>query len=328
MVIKKEISKPGISCYDLMITNSVFSILLYLMLGKRIEETVFVLSDSFPKVLLSKFPNKIIIDNISNHNRIAKFRKHVYLRFSHDVRRLRRNARDVYGHDHLWFSSYFIDDKIIVFEDGLINYVFKRNHNFYKFIRRSILRNIEPYGASPKAKKIYLSGKAEIPKVIEKKVEIFDILSLWQRIENDRKEEINYLFGFESIDFAKSNAVHILLTGPFSEAGWITENEKINVYKKILKHYSKSCIVIKPHPREKTNYSKYFPNYLILPNYLPFELIQLNGISIEKLITISSSASIGDNSRITDYYDLKGNFVELSSIDFKDFYKLQPIDDV
>jgi len=320
MAFKKNLEDPQLKNYNLMIADSVFAILIYFLIGKKADGTVFVLSTGLSNILVSKIPNKLVVESLKSKTPLIKFLYHLTFRLSIKIYWLRRNAKQTFGHDHLWFSSYFIKNKIVVFEDGLINYTFTPKNNFKKLIRRKLFNNIEPYGVSEKAEKIYLTGITDIPERIKNKVQIIDINTLWNNLDSRRQIEINDFFDFKFESHFYNSGLIFLLTGPFSEAGWMSETDKIKLYKKILENYKSKVVIIKPHPREKTIYSEIFPHLLVLPSYLPFELITLNKIKVKKIVTISSSSAMSKNKYEVDYFDLNGNYKTKSSVILKDIY--------
>lgn len=81
----------------------------------------------------------------------------------------------------------------------------------------------------------------------------------------------------------------LLLTQPLSEDGYITEREKINIYSKIIKDNYKN-ILIKPHPRELTNYQNYFKNIILLDKDIPIELYSLLGMKFYKVVSLFSTS--------------------------------------
>lgn len=76
-----------------------------------------------------------------------------------------------------------------------------------------------------------------------------------------------------------------------SEDGAITEEEKVKLYKEIIEGYSDENIVIKTHPREKTEYKKYFPKALIITEKFPLEVVALLNIGFKEVVTIFSTAA-------------------------------------
>ena len=95
----------------------------------------------------------------------------------------------------------------------------------------------------------------------------------------------------------------ILFTQPLSEDRIMTENEKINLYTKIIKKYNQETLIIKTHPREKTNYRKIFPYILILDDIFPSEFFTLFNINFDRAITLFSTAVLNlKNVKEIDFY--------------------------
>ena len=51
-------------------------------------------------------------------------------------------------------------------------------------------------------------------------------------------------------------------------------------------------MIIKTHPKEKTNYREYFPEALILDNVFPSEFFILFDVKFDKAITLCSTAAL------------------------------------
>ena len=85
----------------------------------------------------------------------------------------------------------------------------------------------------------------------------------------------------------------------------ITQEKMIIFYKKILKNYDSSRVIIKVHPRDDIDYEKYFPNYSICYDRFPFEFLYLMNMldKVDKLISINSTAAYGlpENCKIDLY---------------------------
>lgn len=71
----------------------------------------------------------------------------------------------------------------------------------------------------------------------------------------------------------------------------MTEEEKINIYRNIQKKYN-DCFVIKSHPREQTDYKKYFKEVYILPKNFPAELFLFVDTKLSEVVTIFSTAAL------------------------------------
>ena len=83
-----------------------------------------------------------------------------------------------------------------------------------------------------------------------------------------------------------------MLTQPFSDDGAITVAEQIDLYKNILEQYKEENIILKPHPRDKTDYSTLQRQYKckIVKSHIPTELLALIGVNIKTAVTFFSSS--------------------------------------
>lgn len=215
----------------------------------------------------------------------------------------------VFGQDHTLVGNKLLaTDNFYLIEDGLMNYTItiseeKISRKIFNYLmgRRKI------NGLDKGVKKIYLTGIAPIPKEIETKVKIINLKKLWNKKTKEEKNEILSIFKFNKNIIRKINdKKYILFTQPLYEDGAISEEEKIELYKKIIFNYSKKDLIIKTHPRERTDYKKYFPEIDILNNNFPSEIFDLLNIKFEKVITIFSTAALNFSKEIKiDFYGTK-----------------------
>lgn len=94
-----------------------------------------------------------------------------------------------------------------------------------------------------------------------------------------------------NLNLEKYNGYSLIITQPLSEDGILkSEEQKIKIYKDIiLKYCSNDKVVLKTHPREKTNYSHYF-NCDIITEIFPLEIMNFENLKFNKIITVSSSS--------------------------------------
>lgn len=132
----------------------------------------------------------------------------------------------------------------------------------------------------------------DVPLELKSKVELVNLKEIWNNKNEIQKKNILSLFNLNTINSMIYNRKIILLTQPLSEDRVLTEKEKVNIYNIILKKYDYNDVIIKPHPRETTNYEDFFNGVLVIEKNIPFELILLlNQEVAEKVITIFSSAA-------------------------------------
>ena len=158
--------------------------------------------------------------------------------------------------------------------------------------------------------RIYLTKETDdIPERLKNKVEFISLKKLWDNSSKEKKNEILYVFGLEtSLLKELSEKENILLTQPFSEDKVVTEEEKIEIYKNIMKNYDEEKTVIKTHPREKTFYKDIFPKAVILDKPFPFELFSLMDSNFKKAVTVFSTSvmNLGKDVEI-DFYGSRIN---------------------
>ena len=76
-----------------------------------------------------------------------------------------------------------------------------------------------------------------------------------------------------------------------SEDNIITEKEKIKLYQSIMQNYDESQVILKPHPREYTDWKKIFPNIALVPKLIPAELFCLIMTDLQKMVTFFSTSA-------------------------------------
>lgn len=206
----------------------------------------------------------------------------------------------VYGADHIRGANFFLKRyEFYLIEDGMINYSQKQ----YKRSIKNRLLSYSKFGRDKNVKKIYLTGLASIPKEIENKVEIINLKSLWNLKTKEEQQEILEIFGFNSNQLKElEGRSMILYTQPLSEDGVVTEKEKIELYSKIILKYPKEKLILKMHPREKTNYKDIFKEILVLEQSFPAEIFELLEIKFDKGITIFSTAVLSTKLKEIDFY--------------------------
>ena len=278
-----------------------YSLLIYLLLTntKFRKDVIFI----FENINIKVFKRSMII-NIKNN----KYTKEIYfLVLVKILLFLYRKNILVYGQDHLLIGNKLLAaNNFYLIEDGLMNYSINQVNQEVSKLRKifNYLMGRNKYlGLDKGVKKIYLTGLAPIPEEIKNKVEIINLKELWNKKTEEEKEEILDIFGFNnSIIERLKNKKEVLYTQPLSEDAVITEEEKIEIYTKVIKNYKKETLVIKQHPREKTDYKKIFPDIEILNQSFPAELFNLLGIKFEKAITLFSTAALSNKNIEVDFY--------------------------
>jgi hypothetical protein len=70
----------------------------------------------------------------------------------------------------------------------------------------------------------------------------------------------------------------------------------------MIKDIDKSKLVIKPHPRESTDYSFFFPDICVFTLKIPIQLLDMLGVRFKIAYTVSSSALVSFPYKIKKRY--------------------------
>lgn len=269
--------------------NTLYQLLLFLLIvNQKSNDIILLLNENFKINNLKK--NKNFIFYFNNNRGIKK-----KLKYLKNIK-----IEKIYGETKI---SQILSSKIDLYqlEDGLGNYTILKNKrikfkiNFFINLIFFFHKSFPYYGGIDKRiKKIYLTGLAPIPKEIAYKVELINLKELWSKKTLEEQSDILEIFSFDLNIKEKIKGKDIILfTQPLSEDNIITEEEKIEIYSKIIKKYPKDRLIIKIHPREKTNYKDIFKEYLVLDNPFPFEILNLLDVKFNKAITLFSTAALG-----------------------------------
>lgn len=212
-----------------------------------------------------------------------------------------RNASIFLCGDNLYTNLFLhLFNNVDYLEDGTASYL--RVNEVYRqivrsqnsFIRNLLMGPLYPsFGLADNVIKIYLTGILPIPTIIKDKVELINLKSLWMKKTVQQQNEILQIFNLDSFNpdtFKKFET--LLITQPFSEMsnGRISEQAKIDIYRKLISEYEEEKVLIKVHPGERTDYTKYFPNACVLTIPCPLELFMLVNCHVNRAITVYSTA--------------------------------------
>lgn len=150
---------------------------------------------------------------------------------------------------------------------------------------------INYFGRSNQCKTIYLTEENHSPVLKNKEVIINSLDTLWENASEEKKVYIKKMFGISEED------VHILNSRPIiffsqpliTDCG-LSEEENVNLHKRIFSNYPNTNIIIKTHPRDTFDYHKYFPDIIVYNKKVNSQLLLLVGIQPQKIVTVCSSA--------------------------------------
>lgn len=303
-----------IGCY----VDTMYSLFIFLLV-KENKDTVYFLEENIIKKINKEYLKDEVVLLKGKSKRPFKKLKRLYNNFKLYREFQKNKIEKFYLQDHLYYSSFFMYNckkETILLEDGTRNYNEKIlkievNFNEYKgksklkiFLKKlspleflSIKKRYPSYGLSDKISKMLLTEILPIPKQIKDKTEIVDLKEKWENLTKERQEQILNIFNIDKNELemlSQDSKKILLLTQPLSEDSFVSEDEKIKMYKDILMERGIKKIYIKGHPREVTDYSKAFGNDIEVINIskdFPVELLPLLGLEFKKTITIFSTAA-------------------------------------
>jgi len=210
---------------------------------------------------------------------------------------------EILGTDHLAFEAALIGRRTYtLIEDGLGNY----SNSLIERIRLGkipfvVLRSLivgpllrKCLGLGPQARKIIMTGLAELPDCYRGKVvEIVSMEKLWREALEEKKVFIRQFFDLTPEDLEVSRGRDVLfIAQPFAVDGLMTQEEQIVLIRKVLERYGVSKVALKPHPRETLNFVELFPEVCVLKKSVPMELMNLCGVTFSRVVTINSTAAL------------------------------------
>ena len=135
---------------------------------------------------------------------------------------------------------------------------------------------------------------------------------MWNELDYEEKNQILDIFNMNNINIDFKENTALILTQPLFQDGLMTLERELNIYKEIMEKLSDYKILIKPHPRDKKDYKKIFPDAEIIDSSFPIELLNLIDINPSIVSSIYTAALLNfKNCKIYIYegelYDKKLN---------------------
>lgn len=291
---------------NICIVHTVYALLQYLLLVNRddYQKTLFFIGlDAIAPEVYNNLPNVVLFDDskFKSIKRTFWMRLYVFLYYRKVI-----STAKIYCQDHLYFPSIVVGRKsYVLLEDGSQIYsryktgplanIDKCNTLIEKFVRAPMYGRT--LGRNSQCEKIYYTfiGDSRSDIVLSHNSERIDLNELWNTLPSEQKESINAIYG---VDEKLLERIHqsnvIILTDSAVTGGVITEQEQLEIYKPYVEA-NNGNVVIKKHPVDCTNYTKYFPNATICEGFIPMQLLSMNKCSFKFAITLfSTSVSLLD----------------------------------
>ena len=190
-------------------------------------------------------------------------------------------------------------NKRVPFADQLLNYAEVAAQNKYKNIDIRIVsdglsdHDTFPWLVQHQFVRVCYSTPDILGTIQDDKIQTFDVQDLWHRASGADRQTLSRVFDIsaEALDKASAKPV-LVVTQPLSEDNMMTEEDKIELYRRIVANYGADKVTIKPHPREKTDWTTVFPDAPVMPRQIPMELVaQL--AKLDRIATFFSTAAFG-----------------------------------
>lgn len=255
----------------LFMANSAYSLYQYsLLFPKRIDKTLFVVGPALHK---ANVPSKIKFNVIDNPNQAKIYEKEL----------LRAIDIALNGNQPMSFvnlSTPYTSDlpnryPVCALSDGLSDLTL-----FPKYLKDKRIKHC--FGTQINAiQETHL------------KLKTINLKQAWQCQTLENQAKIAHIFGVSETDLNNlKNREVILVTQPLSEDGIVSEDDKIRLYLNIASNYDINKLIIKPHPRENTNWQTIFPTVPVITSQVPAELLS-DIVHIQKVATFFSTAAFG-----------------------------------
>lgn len=320
------------------------TLLIFLLLLDPDDEVMYITTDDKKKKIENLAGEKFYISKTKLNNSDIKIEKEyiekLRKKFKEKINNIEKGKVELYGLDQWKIARrIFYNESINIIEEGTKNYFYEVEMKNIKAMLLNLKRRIfnwingikernKVMGYGDKIKNIYLTTELVkvfgIPKGLKNKsIQVISLKNLWERKSEKFKNEIVDIFGFDKKILERKNIENIvLLTQPLSEDFDFTEEEQVKLYMKIVKKYPKERLIIKPHPRDKVDYLKYFNEYYIVNAEYPIEFWSFFNIKIDRIVTLFSSGvyGVGDENTKIDIYGIEVD-KRLEKI-FKNYNKL------
>lgn len=197
------------------------------------------------------------------------------------------------------FLFRFVNECIFI-EEGAAQYTTPTDNRF-TIMLKELYGNKRYFWNDRKTKGIYVRFPQKYNEIIKPFLSQYKV-----GIDNsDINDYVDIFLGSkkdEWLQLYEPKPVGIIFTQPFSEDGYMSENEKIEMYHQLLaQHIERGKIVLKVHPRDKSDYSK-ISEYVDDYEY-PSELLCKSDLIFDFAIGISTSAIYSVNALYRENVD-------------------------
>ena len=180
-----------------------------------------------------------------------------------------------------------------VIEDGTDCFIYNINRIITKgpkaFIKKYIF-NVKDMAHSKYVLDLEVNNKKGVF-IKNKKIIEVSKKKLFSNLNKEEQKIIKDIF-IENIDLKKLNGKTLIITQPLVASEILPNTEiQVKLYKQVIEQYCKNeKIIIKTHPRDKSNYQKEI-NCIIVSDIFPIEILNFfPNLKFKKIITIASTS--------------------------------------
>lgn len=309
---------------NLCMITTLYSLLEYLLYAseKEINETTYIFENWIPDSITSHFENKYKLPLFNKRYQWDRKYCRIWLRYYKWRYLPNFDDYNLIAHDHLFYSSVFIGNrKYTMLEDGprifsQISvdkqnnmYAYRRYLRFQK-IRKLLFGPIDGYlfGTHPQCTDLIVTSMDIADQLKGKNIHYFNLFEAWKNASNEKKQFILKVFGIsEQLIQQIGDRDIVYFTDSFCNDGVLSLDEYRDLNRRILSKYDTERMVIKPHPRDFNSfYQEDFPNVIVLPSFVPSQLLDMIGLRFKKAVTVISSSVFNMDYPIeVDWYGLK-----------------------
>lgn len=286
--------------------GSLYVLTFYLLMSTKeeIEKTIYFVDKNIQESVRNNLKNVVYLDEPKSILK-NKYINALYSVITNSIRYPQLRDADIYGLDFKYsilrgHKMKYIEDAPFVFDLWETSPLYKGHCNYNnsllkKFVQRILLGNYyqNPVATCDDVTDVYTSTPVFRDYLVGKQIHVVDLRKMWLDSDSDKKQLILSVFGInKSILESMRERKYILLTQAFYDDKFVTEEEQIEIYRKIISNYPEKDILIKPHPRDRIDYRKYFPKSLYFDKVVAMQFLAILGVSFERVITVSSSSAL------------------------------------
>lgn len=286
---------------DVLLTPSLYTLLLYILLKNDWDKSDYVLHSRIPQIIRTNLQNvgacvytdctkergNTIFDKLKQNISYIK-----YLQYSKNFEYI-----NVYGNDEFYLSMKYRQQGIKIIEDGPYfndkKILKKRRMKIYAGLLNYwfywIYKNYVPWGFDNYVTVFYHTSINKLSDEIAKKGVMIDLHQLWNNKSKSEQEQIMHIFGVDPefvTNIDKYKTILVTQVMPIPDA------DKIEMYKSLLLENGicQSKLLVKTHYAERINYRAIFPEAHVIDTPVPAQLLDVLGCEVDMAMTICSSA--------------------------------------